>query len=639
MKDVKVNIQVDSNADKATKSLEGLEKEVKKLQEAYKKTAIGSDEFKKLGKELDTATGKLASHQKGLSSTGEAYKKLGGAIPLLAKAQEALNLVMAANPVGLVVAALVGLVAIMKQNAEIADMLEFAMAGVNKAIRFVADQIVQLLKNVKNFDLSAIIDQITGFHKGLAGAAVEGYKAAEAQDALAEQIAKTNLAITKNNNAIEKSKTLLKDKTKSDKERKEAAKEIIRLEDLNASMVVKNAKAELQAYNLSKKGLSLKGEELAKQYELQSQVSKAEGDAENAKRAATIRLNALLESEGKASVKIVSKTEEEKNAIREEYLLSERQKIEKKYDDDVKIAGKDVALQKAILTAKEAALTEYDAKVAKMKQDEIDAEYKTKEDKIKADVEAETNATNQLAENMAKQSALKSQYKMTDAQIDADFEKMRLENALLTDDQIYKALEDRYKKEAEAGTKAVEDDKKKQQQKFDNARNITGAVAGLANMLVDFQSANAKKGSEAEKKAAKTRFKINKASGIVSAGINVAEAVTKMLTAGPVVGQVLAGIAAATGLVQIAAIASKQFNPESESSPSTPTPPPALPSLPSLDGGVGPGAPGAGQSFDLGLNAILKGPEYNMQRVYVTETDISRVQGKVKVVETRSTLN
>ena len=637
MKDVKVNIQVDSNADKATKSLEGLEKEVKKLQEAYKKTAIGSEEFKKLGKELDTATDKLSSHQKGLSSTGEAYKKLGGAIPMLAKAQEALNLVMAANPVGLVVAALVGLVAIMKQNAEIADMLEFAMAGVNKAIRFVADQIVQLLKNIKNFDLSAIIDQITGFHKGLAGAAVEGYKAAEAQDALAEQIAKTNLAITKNNNAIEKSKTLLKDKTKSDNERKEAAKEIIRLEDLNASMVVKNAKAELQAYNLSKKGLSLKGEELAKQYELQSQVSKAEGDAENAKRAATIRLNALLESEGKASVKIVGNTQEEIQKLKDEYLLNERQKIEKKYADDLIIAGKDVALQKGILDAKKIALDEYDAKIAKMKQDEIDAEYKTKEDRVKADVEAETNATNQLIQNMTNQSALKLEYKMTDAQIDTDFENLRLSNSTLTDEQIYKSLEQRYKKEKEAGIKAVEDDKKNQQKKFDKAREITNAVAGLGNALADIIGVNAKKGSEAEKKAAKTRFNVNKAAGMASAGINVAEAITKAIAAGPGYGQAMAIVAAATGAIQLAAIAAKQFNPESGSTPDTTIATPAAAPLP--DGGGGPGAPGAGQSFDLGLNAILKGPEYNMQRVYVTETDISRVQGRVKVVETRSTLN
>jgi phage-related tail protein len=47
----------------------------------------------------------------------------------------------------------------------------------------------------------------------------------------------------------------------------------------------------------------------------------------------------------------------------------------------------------------------------------------------------------------------------------------------------------------------------------------------------------------------------NKAAAIIQAGINIAEAVTKALTAGPIVGQVLAGITAAIGGIQLAAIA------------------------------------------------------------------------------------
>lgn len=57
------------------------------------------------------------------------------------------------------------------------------------------------------------------------------------------------------------------------------------------------------------------------------------------------------------------------------------------------------------------------------------------------------------------------------------------------------------------------------------------------------------------------QFNQEKILGIAHATANVAEAVTKMLTAGPVIGQILAGIAAGIGLVQIGIIA-KQKPPE-----------------------------------------------------------------------------
>ena len=60
-----------------------------------------------------------------------------------------------------------------------------------------------------------------------------------------------------------------------------------------------------------------------------------------------------------------------------------------------------------------------------------------------------------------------------------------------------------------------------------------------------------KKKVAAQRKAAK----FQKASALIAAGINVAQAVTAALTAGPLIGQVLAAITAALGAVEIAAIA------------------------------------------------------------------------------------
>ena len=57
------------------------------------------------------------------------------------------------------------------------------------------------------------------------------------------------------------------------------------------------------------------------------------------------------------------------------------------------------------------------------------------------------------------------------------------------------------------------------------------------------------------RKLERARAKSAKASALFSAGINVAEAITKALTAGPLIGQIFAGIVAALGAVQMAAIA------------------------------------------------------------------------------------
>lgn len=57
------------------------------------------------------------------------------------------------------------------------------------------------------------------------------------------------------------------------------------------------------------------------------------------------------------------------------------------------------------------------------------------------------------------------------------------------------------------------------------------------------------------RKLERAKAKSAKASALFTAGINVAEAITKAFTAGPIIGQILAGIVAVLGAVQMAAIA------------------------------------------------------------------------------------
>ena len=84
----------------------------------------------------------------------------------------------------------------------------------------------------------------------------------------------------------------------------------------------------------------------------------------------------------------------------------------------------------------------------------------------------------------------------------------------------------------------------------------------LVAALEALDEEKARKENELQHKMDKERRKLErkkakqqKVSALFSAGINVAEAITKAFTAGPLIGQILAGIVAALGAVQMAAIA------------------------------------------------------------------------------------
>lgn len=73
--------------------------------------------------------------------------------------------------------------------------------------------------------------------------------------------------------------------------------------------------------------------------------------------------------------------------------------------------------------------------------------------------------------------------------------------------------------------------------------------------VIGLDAALAKK----EKDIRKQKFRRDQIESGVRAAMNIAEAVTKMLTAGPLAGQILAGVAAAAGVVQLGIIASSKF--------------------------------------------------------------------------------
>lgn len=210
---------------------------------------------------------------------------------------------------------------------------------------------------------------------------------------------------------------------------------------------------------------------------------------------------------------------------------------------------------------------------------------------------------------------------------------VELSNTELTEQQK-KDIIARYaqeKKEIEAKTEEeiLQNKIEKTEQSLSIASNFTSAVSGLSDTISQIQRQNLEKGSEADIKAQKAAFKRQKALGLVMAGIDGAKAITSILAQYPKFdgGFAMTAAIVASGITtaaQIAAIASKQFNPETGAGPSAP-PASTMPSLP------------AESVMNLGNARVV--PQKNAvsyTKVYVTESDIKQVSQKVNVIESRS---
>jgi len=102
------------------------------------------------------------------------------------------------------------------------------------------------------------------------------------------------------------------------------------------------------------------------------------------------------------------------------------------------------------------------------------------------------------------------------------------------------------------GIRASNDKKKESYQKLLDSNLISRKEYDKKVLLLDKQL------DDRERKIRIDQFKRNKLESLSNAAINVAEAATKAFTKGPIVGQILAGVVAALGAVQIGIIAAQQ---------------------------------------------------------------------------------
>lgn len=168
--------------------------------------------------------------------------------------------------------------------------------------------------------------------------------------------------------------------------------------------------------------------------------------------------------------------------------------------------------------------------------------------------------------------------------------------------------------------KELEDAEKVNRAKMSMAAD---SIGGLVDLIVMF-------GADNEKNARK-QFEINKKASIANAVINTFKAVTNALASDPPpFSYINAGIAAFTGMAQVTKIKNTKFEaPQDVEKPPAGTPPAAPENMGTFQ---------PGQFTTIGSTKSSSGSGGKSTKVYVLESDITQVQGKVSVIESRSIL-
>ena len=191
-------------------------------------------------------------------------------------------------------------------------------------------------------------------------------------------------------------------------------------------------------------------------------------------------------------------------------------------------------------------------------------------------------------------------------------------------------IEQKYKKIAD------DDEEKSQKENAEKAFAIAQAgiqsAQAISDMIFSIKMAKAKKGSQEEEKQARAQFKVNKALSISSTVVTGAENTLKAFGSGGPLGIAKAIAVGLATTATIAKIASTQFQSTASAGGSSI--------------GSGSGGDGGGQAtpqfqaptfFGLGqVSGTSQNNGASTQRVYVTETDISSVQNRVSVIESRA---
>ena len=534
------------------------------------------------GQGFDELTGKLTSIVPGLKG--------------FQTAQAGVNAVMNANPIGGVVMLFTALQEILGKNAEVADQLEFAMAGINKVFSVVVDLVVDGVKQfgflADAFDkpgetikkLGAILQEnllnrfkalggfveaisqvfegnfskaaetasnaalqlgtgVVGLGSKIKSSYQEGAKAAMILDELSETIGRNELAIEKNNIAINKNKELLAMKGKDDEVRRKAAETIIKLEEENAAKRVSIARTELQALREELKGRTLGGEQKLQILRAEAKVEKETADGIAATRKARVEIEKLLNAEIKVESEKRRELRMDELKSIDEILAKEEELRAKKFDD---VTKRELA---AIVRREELIAEKIGTPTALIEAENTRRNFLLQNEELTA-TERE-NIITESNNKIAKINADAAKKDLEDTKKVAEEKKNVIIQTLQTISQIVSGIQDVINLAFET--------------RLNNIENTENAEIDAINKSGLAEEEKQKKIQEVKREAAletyeiqKKQFEVNKAIAIVQTIINTAQAViAQFANPTPFAGAILAALAAATGAAQIAVIASQ----------------------------------------------------------------------------------
>jgi hypothetical protein len=334
---------------------------------------------------------------------------------------------------------------------------------------------------------------------------------------------------------------------------------------------------------------------------------------------------------GKAASDEIDKREEE----------SKQKQI--KADEEKKKRDEQAAKEKLELDQK---IYEEGEKWAQLEIDNYLKREQEKEDAEVKRVEEDAAATKQIFDNRVAQQEIENEFNLTQEQVDAEFARRRIENQYLTDQEIYKSILDTETKKRDLAQKAIENDKKLNEEKLRTTKEYANyslqVAAGLSNLIYSIEENNTKKSDKVTLASQKKAFNRKKTLGIVNSVISTAEAI---ISAAPdPTRMAFAGI---VGAASIATIASQKFQPPGESGSSGGG---ATPTVPSVTQSFGGGGGGNVPSFSPSANLINPNPNFtgtagafsgNNQppvRAYVVESEMTDAQLRAERFRQRATL-
>lgn len=456
---------------------------------------------------------------------------------------------------------------------------------------------------------------------------------------------------------------------------------------VNKTVDAAQAQAALdKAAKLAEANRALEQLQFQKRAEEQRQIRDDQFKSIEERKAASIELAKILDEEEKKEKAYVQAAldraiaEEARNKGNIDLVLAVIEAKKQLADVEERITGQRSEQQsanRALLQEEIDAAEEAAAKKAELLAKEVEDRKKAEEDKAKALIETENLRKKQLAEQLAAIDRLadkiagfiETSYTGDNGLVSA----VTLLGATLTRsaNDLYQVLEDEnasfsdkivagleVTKSAITGIQSLMNESTNQRISnidAEESARIASLDAQLAAGTISEQAYQASvykaklKAYNEEEKLKKKAFESNKALGIVNAVISTAQAVisgfnagASMGPAGVVMGPVMAALAAATGIAQIAMIASSKYTPGAAPGGGARPTAPAAPTLPSA-GNMGPSVEFTGSGNNL--NTVGGGANTQPQpivvetNVSVSETEITSTQNNVSEYESSAALS